>query len=196
MACVRHHHHLFLVFFHRHSLSCSSSPPSLSSSLLIGWVILSSNHPPSSSTSFHFLDSRRFIAFQIVLDTTSELVFVFLIFASCRSPPSCSPSPSSSRSVPPSLPLALSICQSLLLSISRSGLRVFQNRQRPHSHAQNTSVNPTFFSRFEVIVHQSAIPSHHPYPYVYPFTSTSCIHVSHITTPSNIVICIPRPLTH
>ena len=131
-----------------------------SSSLSVGWMIVSSTRPPSSSTSFHLLTSR---SLSKLLSIPHPNLFSYFLF----SPPITSPlsrsrsrSLSSSRSVSPFLPLPLSIPQSPSMSISRSGSRVFQDGQHPHSHTQNTSVNPTFFSRFEVIIHQSATPSH------------------------------------
>ena len=61
----------------------------------------------------------RFIAFQIALDTTREHVLLFLIFASCRFPPSLS----LSRLVPGSFPLAFPPS----IFISRPCSRVFQD---------------------------------------------------------------------
>ena len=179
--------------FHCQSLGCSSSSSPSSSSL--DWKDDSIQHPSTLILDLFSL-SRRFIAFPIALDTTRELVFLSLIFASYRFPPlSRSPSPTWSRSVPPSLPLALSIRQSLARVQSSS--RTDNIHNQVHKTSQNTSIKPTLFSRLRSsFIIGNPIPSHHPYPYVYTSTSTSCIHISHITTASNIVICIPHPPIH
>ena len=196
MGCASCYHHPFFLVFSL-TLPRLFVVTALSLHRRYGlWVILSSAHPRSSSTSFHFLTSHRFIAFQIAFDTTRELVFLSLIFASYRFPPlSRSPSPTWSRSVPPSLPLALSIRQSLARVQSSS--RTDNIHNQVHKTSQNTSIKPTLFSRLRSsFIIGNPIPSHHPYPYVYTSTSTSCIHISHITTASNIVICIPHPPIH
>ena len=185
LACVRRHHCLFRVF----SLS-------LHRRRLIGWMTVSSIHPPSSSTSFHFLTSRRFIAFQIALDTTRQLVFLFVIFVSCRFPP-LSFSLSLIVSLGPPPPLRPPISLNLNLSL---GFKLLPGRTTStftYTKHKYTTYDPRLFrllrSSFNI---GNPIPSHHPHPYVYTFTSTSCIHISHITTASNIVICIPHPPTH
>ena len=152
LARVRRHHRLFLVSLPRLFVGTSLS---LHRHHSIGWTIVSRNHPPSSSTSFDSLTSHRFIAFQIALDTTRELVFLFLNFATCRFPSLPLPPPWS-RSALPSLPPSLSL---YLPRVQRSSWTDNIHIQ-VHKTSQNTSINPTLFSRFEVIIHQSAIPSH------------------------------------
>ena len=140
MGCAScYHHPFFLVFSLTLPRLFVVTTLSLHHRRSIGWTIVSSTRPPSSSTSFDCLTSRRFIAFQIALNTTRELDFLVLFFR-----------------LPLSFSCALSrpLARSLLLShshspisISHSDSWVFQDGQHTHSHAQNTSVNPTLFSR-------------------------------------------------
>ena len=186
-----HRRGLFLVF--------SSSLPWLfvvttlsPSSSSLDWNDDSIEHPstlildlfsPSHFSSFHrFPNCSRY---------HTRICFPISYFHLSSVPPL---PPPSSRSALPSLPLSLSL---YLARVQRSSRTDNIHNIQVHKTSQNTSIKPTLFSRFEVIIHQSAIPSHHPYPYPYVYTFTSTSHISHITiTASNIVICIPHPLTH
>ena len=122
VACVPHHpHRLFVVFSLSHTRLFVVTTLSLHHRRSIGWTILSSNHPPSFSASFDLVTSRRFIAFQIVLDTTRELVSLFPIFASCRFPP-LSFAFSLIVSLGPPPPLHPPISLNLYLSLGFKGL--------------------------------------------------------------------------
>ena len=136
------------------SLAVRRQHPLPSSSSLNG-MDYSIKHPSTLILDlFDCLTSRRFIAFQIALDTTCELDFLVLFFA----PLSPSPAPSLVLSLGPSFSPPLTLHSSI--SISHSDSRVCQDGQHTYSHAQYTSVDPTLFSRSQVITHQSAIPSH------------------------------------
>ena len=146
LACVRRHHCLFPVFSSSFPwlFVVTTLPPS--SSLSIGWIILPSNHPPSSSTSFH-LTSHRFITSQMALDTTRELVFLFLIFASCRFPLSLSLPYRSARSLLLSASRSPSVNLSSSLSLARvhGSSRTDSIHIQVHKTSQNTRINPPFF---------------------------------------------------
>ena len=114
---------------------------------------MSSTHPPSPSTS-HFWSLRHF---PDCFRYHTGSCFPISYFRLLSLPPPLSFSFSLIVSLGPSFPPP----PALHPSISRSGSSVFQDGQQPHSHAQNTSVNPTLFSRFEVIVHHR---QSHPIP--------------------------------
>ena len=158
LACVRHHHRLSLVSLLRLFVGTSLS---LHRQHSVGRRIVSSAHPRLSSTSFHFLTSSRFIAFQMLSIPHANLFSYFLFSSPVASPP---PSPSLIVPLGPSFspPLALpsSISQSPSLARIQRSSRTDNIHIQVHKTSQNTSTNPTLFSRFEAIIHQSAIPSH------------------------------------
>lgn len=143
----------------------------------IGWMIVSSTHPPSSSTSFHFLTSRRFIiAFQIAL----ELVLLILFF-----------SPLSLL-----LPLPLSISLSLSLSLGFKGLPGRTTSTFTCTkHKLYILRAPSFFRVLRYIIHHR---QSHPVPSSISISICLYLYIDivHITTTSNIVICIPHPPTN
>ena len=158
LACVRHHHRLFLVSLPRLFVGTSLY---LHRHHSIGRTIVSSTRPPSFSTSFHFLTSHRFIAFQMLSIPHANL-FAYFLFSS----PVASPSPSPSLIIPlgpsfsPPLALHSSISQSPSLARIQRSSRTDNIHIQVYKTSQNTSINPTLFSRFEAIIHPSAIPSH------------------------------------
>ena len=146
LDCLRRHHRLFLVFSSSLTRMFVVTTLSLHGRRSIGWTILSSTRtrPPSSSTSFDCLTSRLFIAFQLALDTTREIVFVFLIFASCRSPP-LSFSLSLIVSLGPPPPLHPPISLNLYLSLGFNGLPGRTTSTFTYTRHKYTTYDPRLF---------------------------------------------------
>ena len=134
LARVRRHHRLLLVSLPRLFFVISLSPHRHYS---IGRTIV------SSTASIHPHPQPLFTLSLLVVSSLSKLLsiphansFSYFLF---RFPPSLllPLSPLSSRSAPSSLPLSLSVRQSLSISISPLGSKVFQDGQHPYSSSQN-----------------------------------------------------------
>ena len=144
--------------FHCRSLGCLSSPPS-------PFIVIARLDGRQYQASIHPHPRPLFTFLLLFLSSLSKLIPIphanlFSCFLFSPPPLLLLPSPGS---VPPSLPLSLSVLRSLSISISRSGSTVFQDRQHPHSH-----VNPALVSRFEVITHHR---QSHPIIHIHMFIS-------------------------